>query len=752
MPNESESLFRLRLVARRYAETRVEAETATDETSFDGFDGELRLDDLPFRYELRATTAGDVEGTLDAEVRFAAVETSKWALGVGVRFEFPRWSRENYVFMPAALYNGNRQPALRGLGYPPRLPADAVGMEPEPFISDVPRFEMEGGTRLQLLSGDAAAPMGGFFDRDGERAFLCLSESHGEWGEQGWEWVEATDGSSASLLLQAPGVRERRYVFPAMTTDAESPDRGYRPAKGETVAIRFRMIERSCASLEEFFAIVWSERFRYYGERPVRRKLPFSEAAQIIETKNNREGWREDWGLYLTSSAPGTKHPYQNGWCGGLISTLPLLMSADENSRKRARQSIQTVFQHGMADGPLPYGRLNGEGAWEAELAQDERNPHSQRWTLTRRHGDVLYFMLKQLCWMESRDEPVPALWRERLEAMAEHFDRLWRRHGQFGQFLDQHSGDIVVGGSTSGAILPAALILAGRYFERDEFLETAEAAGGHYWEQDLARGLTTGGPGDAMQNADSESAAALVESFVALAEQNGSAEWWERAAAAARFFATWVMPYDYPFPEGSEFGRMEMQSRGTVFANTQNKHSAPGICTHSGEGLFRIFRATGDPGFLHLIRDIAGTLPQYVSREDRPIRTQDGRVSHPGWINERVNTSDWDDKLGEIFYGPCWCEVSLSLSSVELPGIYARPDSRLLEALDHVECRWTDESTIEIENPTAFPAAVRVMVESDEAVLEPLPVNFASKLPVLSVPEGGRVVYPGAGPCAGAD
>ena len=732
-------------VARRFAGSRVVAETAVDEAAVAPSEGELLLEEFPIRYEMRAEKQSPDAGVWDGEATFTAGAAADAEVGVALRFDFPRWSRRNYVFMPAALYNGNRQPALPGLSYPPLLPASEVGPHPEPFLSDVPRFAMEGGSKVQLLSGDAAAPMSGFFDAGNKRAFLCLGESHGAWGENGWEWSESADGRFASLSLQAPGVRERRYVFPKMTTGAESPDRGVRPRGGASVSIRYRLIERDCESLDEFFDIVWRERLRYYGERPVSRVLPFSEAARIIEAKNNTEGWREDLGLYLTSSAPGTKHPYQNGWCGGLISTLPLLVGTAEESRRRAWQSIQTVFERGMADGPLPYGRLNGEGIWEAEFAQNDQNPQAKRWTLTRRHGDVLYFLLKQVLWLESKGEPVPSLWVRCLEGMADHFDRLWRRHGQFGQFLDQHTGEIAVGGSTSGAIVPAALILAGRYFEKDALIETANEAGRHYWEHHMKRGHTTSGPGDALQNPDSESAAALVESFVALAEHFNSSDWWQRAAAAARFFATWVMPYDYPFPEKSEFGRLGMESRGTVFANTQNKHSAPGICTHSGEGLFRLYRATGDVGFLHLIRDIAGTLPQYLSREDRPIRTKDGRVSHPGWINERVNTSDWDDKLGEIFYGPCWCEVALSLTSVELPGIYARRDSGLLVALDHVECRWTASGELEIGNPTDFPAEVRVLVESGDSVRESLPVNFGASLPIVSIPAGGQVVWPAA-------
>ena len=75
-----------------------------------------------------------------------------------------------------------------------------------------------------------------------------------------------------------------------------------------------------------------------------------------------------------------------------------------------------------------------------------------------------------------------------------------------------------------------------------------------------------------------------------------------------------------YPFSADSEFGRLRIGSTGTVFANVQNKHSAPGICTHSGEALLRLLRATGDARYLHALAAIVRALPQCLSRGDRTI------------------------------------------------------------------------------------------------------------------------------------
>jgi len=39
-----------------------------------------------------------------------------------------------------------------------------------------------------------------------------------------------------------------------------------------------------------------------------------------------------------------------------------------------------------------------------------------------------------------------------------------------------------------------------------------------------------------------------------------------------------------------------------------------------SGDGLLKLFRATGNRAYLELIRDIAHAPPQCLSREDRPM------------------------------------------------------------------------------------------------------------------------------------
>lgn len=126
------------------------------------------------------------------------------------------------------------------------------------------------------------------------------------------------------------------------------------------------------------------------------------------------------------------------------------------------------------------------------------------------------------------------------------------------------------------------------------------------------------------------------------------------------------------------------MKTVGSVFANVQNKHSAPGICTLSGDSIYKIYKWTGNPAYLELLKDIALTISQYMSTEKRPIYSwdvpkdaslleDDSIRAEPeklpqGYICERVNMSDWESTrcIGGVFNGSCWCETSNLLTLAE--------------------------------------------------------------------------------------
>ena len=117
------------------------------------------------------------------------------------------------------------------------------------------------------------------------------------------------------------------------------------------------------------------------------------------------------------------------------------------------------------------------------------------------------------------------------------------------------------------------------------------------------------------------------------------------------------------------------MKTVGSVFANVQNKHSAPGICTLSGDSLYKVYQWTKDERYLQMLKEISLTISQYMSRENRPIYSWDEKPEKllPGVICERVNMSDWEgaDKVGGVFNGSCWSEVSNLLMLAEVAELF---------------------------------------------------------------------------------
>ncbi|HRK21063.1 MAG TPA: hypothetical protein PLX06_04615, partial [Fimbriimonadaceae bacterium] len=466
-----------------------------------------------------------------------------------------------------------------------------------------------------------------------------------------------------------------------------------------------------------------------------RQEIPLSAAWDLLERKYNTVNWEERWGYYACGDRQSRYAHWQIGWVGGIISSHALLSAGTDESRERAMRNLDYVAREGQAPSGL-YWSVGIEGEMYSDMVDMS---WGEDWHLVRRSGDALYYILRQV---GLAGESAKQEWLDSCRKCADAFVRMWDKYGQFGQFVSEIDGDIRVGGTTSGGIVPAGMALAARAFDEPEYLRIAAESARYYAREFLLRGFTSGGPGEAAQCPDSESAFGLLESLVTLNELTGEPEWLALARKSADQCASWVMSYDFRFPSASTFGRLDMRTTGSVWANAQNKHSAPGICTHSGVSLFRLFRATGDRRYLDLFRDIAHGVPQYLSRADRPVFGMPA-----GWMCERVNTSDWEVPYmppGEGFHGGCWCEVSCMLTWAEAPGLYVQPDTGLVCAIDHIDVvsslREVGKLVVELRNPTKFEARIRVFSERSSETAFPLPFEFMARVTPTKIRPGETV------------
>ncbi|WP_152393836.1 glycoside hydrolase family protein [Paenibacillus guangzhouensis] len=718
MMNETSCTITLKLTQFDEAEPIRSASCEFGESSVEQ---ELVLGESIWHVHYTRQSVASNEDAIDGEATFKVDKGSVSNANVSVGLKLDRWSQDNYLFMPAAAYNGNRF-RVSEQQYPPMLEREEeISVDIPTTITDVPRLSLEPGPSIiELRTGDLATPAVGCYLHSQKKGLLLLTYQGTVLGDSGLTAEESGDRSEAVISISAPAVRSSKYSM--CNTKETSDDRGFDFHEQDEVTIKFRLYAFDCSDISTLFDYFAKVRKDLTGPTELRHEIPFSAAWDLLEEKYNRDNWQRDFEFYRSSTSPDPVFgEWQTGWVGGAINTYPMLAIGNGLSKERSVKTLNFLFDTIQAPSGFFYGiYCKGNRLGDAFRRHEETSI-----VLLRKNADVLYFMAKQLMLMDKLGEPIPDRWKEGLIRACNAFVRLWNKYGQFGQFVDLEKEEMIIGGSSSAGIAPAGLALAGQYFNRPDYTAIADLAGQYYYDHFVQQGVTTGAPGEICQCPDSESAFALLESYVVLYETTGDQKWLRMAEETAKLCATWVVSYDFQYAEEAEFRKLDLRSTGAVWASVQNKHAAPGICTFSGASLFKLYRATGNGFYLELLQDIAHNLPQYLSRADRPLRiswggNRDGSsYSPPGWMGERVNLSDWEGKenIGEVAGGSCWCEVSCMLTYFEVPGVYIQKDTGFICAIDHVDVEVVDNNaatmSVKLINRTKFTAKVNVFVES---------------------------------------
>ena len=655
---------------------------------------------------------------------------------VAVEFAFPEWRAENFVFVPAAVYDGNKF-SVKRVGYPPywydksewRLDMPTTTNE-QPSLGTGP-----GPGLIELTTGSAATPLMAFHAPDARQGWMVLTEQGSRWGNHGLTIVEDASRTSARFTITAPAVRN---VRPGYSGFVPSGDRAADWQAGDSIALRFRVYRFRAPERTDLMRRFMAAR-KELNPASRAETLPFSEMYRLVNRLFQEERWDDSIDLFcLSEPGPGRSwnQIWQLGWVGGGQATLPMLMQGTAAEKERARRNIEAIFARTQA----PSGFFNAYGDGRNFVSFGYGSPLENDECLVRSQGDWLYMAQRQFELIAADGGEVPEHWRTGLKKQADAFLRLWNEYGQFGHFVNVRTGDLLIGGSVSGGIVPGGLALASRTWGEPAYLRAAEAAARNYYADFVKKGYTTAGPGEILSAPDSESAFGLFESFMALYEVTGSGEWLRYAADLLPVCASWTVSYDFRFPAASVLAALDARSCGSVWASVANKHSAPGICDWSGDCLLKYYRASGDARALELLADIAHGFPQYISRADRPIG---GMPS--GGSCERVNLSDWEgrDAVGGNIFGSCsWVETAALLTAAQLPGIYVQPDRGVVAVFDHVTAERLParKGTVRLRltNPTAFPADVRIFSEpSSSARREYRPYMVSPGMPTVRLAPG---------------
>jgi hypothetical protein len=676
-----------------------------------------------------------------------------------VTLDFRSWSRNDYVVLPGACYAGNRFPSRRAGAYPPLLTERAdIGPHVPPIIPAVPHLSAgDGPSSLAIDAADLATPAIGIFMPASHLGVIVMTELGSADNWTTFRIEEKSDRSGAAVMIGAgstgdpPGWRPR----PERRRAPTSRDSGGR------IAPRVHLFD--CADVPALFERLFALRKDLTGRTALVNGLPFSAAFARHEQRATAR-WVEKAGFLAVGDRDSAYSTWQTGWAGGLASTLPLLAAGGKSSRERAAATTAFAieggqapsgFFHGVSDGktwfddgfaaPLPPPAADGAHAPPPPVYK-----HARRWHLVRRTADALTFLVKQLALLDRRPELRPAAnsgrWAEACRAAADALCKLWERHKQLGQFVDIDSGELIVGGSTSAGLAPAGLALAAAQLREPRYLQTAKAIGEHYYERFVRLGLTCGGPGDALQAPDSQSAAALLDSFMTLFEATRDHVWIDRARVAAHLLATWVVAYDQPLSAPECRGGSGARAAGGVLWSAASRGGSPGYLVSSGDALLRLYRATGDVALLELLRDTVHNLAQYLPPGGAIAASGSG--DHPDRDCPRVATARWLDPGdgGVVPVDGAFDAIAL-LSYTEVPGIYVRPDTGFLFVFDHVTARIKERArgrvTLALANATGSEAAVRILSETADEAAEPLRLGAVLEAQTAIVPAGGSLLVP---------
>ena len=122
---------------------------------------------------------------------------------------------------------------------------------------------------------------------------------------------------------------------------------------------------------------------------------------------------------------------------------------------------------------------------------------------IVRKNADATYYIFKQFDLMQKMKIPVKAVWKEDNLKAVEAQVKTWEKYGQLGQFVNEQTGELIIGNTSSAGIFPASLCAAYKQTGDKKYLKTAEEIGDYYYDNFISKGLSCCGPGDAMQSVE---------------------------------------------------------------------------------------------------------------------------------------------------------------------------------------------------------------------------------------------------------
>jgi len=601
---------------------------------------------------------------------------------------------ETYVLMPGLLYDGNH--LARPDGEVPRL---------------IPANQFQLDTPVLSLSTTATL----LYEKATGSTLVTMTEVKSGLGPSGFSYEMRPRRHKLAVL--APLYREKHFhghVYEACTPA------GANVAQGQSFKVTVFYLPTHYGSLAEFFSAFHAVREPAPFVRTPR--LPMSKAAEMVEKNFNVIDWCK--GNYYINASPPDYDPVAQGcnslpmdwhlivaWCAGSITGYALLQAGNDQSQQRSIAMLDLIAEGGISPSGLFWSNY-GKGQWDKGNTKIAMHQHM------RMPGDAAFFFQKAIALEKSRGREHPG-WVRAVVSNLDAFARLWRQNHDFGHFVNRETLKIEETGSAAGALCIGGLALGAGLPNGKEYLAVAQEAADAYFERYVETGWLAGGPLDIGITSDSESATAILESFVTLYEATRNPAHLKYAQMAADILASWVVSYNAPFPSGTDCDRIKLQTVGGVLANSRNHHIGPTMATTSGDMFFRLYRYTGKAVYLKILQDVVSGLPQYLCLEPGEF----GKMQ-VGMMSEQYNMTDELGTRGHVWQvNASWGATGLLLSYGALPSIYVDRPRRNLAVFDQLDAKADfTAQRLSITNATPHEAHISIATEADQRATITLP------------------------------
>lgn len=352
---------------------------------------------------VRVTCTWDRASRTDRfRIRAEALEDLTFPVSVSLERVEEKWTRNEYVFMPAAVYNGNRMES-RKIPYPPYC-GEKTETGWREVITDIPHLSKDGENRdIQFLSGDMSTPAFGYYSQEDRTGVLLLAKHEENGRYTGFTMREK--GEKAVFGISAPGVREGNvYFFGELpdgsgffpTCNCASDDAGVMLKKSDALELEAECHTFRADSLNHYF-----KQFDSLRENLEQGKtfysIPFSKAYETIKDKYMRLNFSDE-GYYRVGTTDVVPGYWQAGWGGGGMNTYSFLIEDKGTARQQALSTLSFIVKKLQRENGW-YVPMYAKGVCYGDAFMDTGRPA----LLARKDADLLETYSILMSWKVSR-------------------------------------------------------------------------------------------------------------------------------------------------------------------------------------------------------------------------------------------------------------------------------------------------------------------------------------------------------------